>query len=142
MLLPCILLLKDQKACILQQVDLTTNKAIISQPETGGEEQVTIEQLESSHVDYLFLIKQQYRGDRGFDAYINDSTQHWLWQHIKESPPIYRDVIIASILVNIFALVSPLFVMNIYDKVVPNLAFESLWLLATGAGLPTFLISL
>jgi ATP-binding cassette subfamily C protein LapB len=38
-------------------------------------------------------------------------------------------------MVNIFALVSPLFIMNIYDKVVPNLAFESLWVLAIGASI-------
>ena len=135
MLLPCILLLKDQKACILHQLDIAENKAIVSLPETGGQEQLTIEQLESTYVGYAFLIKQQYRGDRNFDVHINHSKEHWLLGHIKESAPIYRDVIIASILVNIFALVSPLFVMNIYDKVVPNLAFESLWVLAIGASI-------
>ncbi|MFT2092130.1 type I secretion system permease/ATPase [Paraglaciecola sp. 2405UD69-4] len=135
MLLPCVLMLKDKQACVLQELDLEKNKAIVTLPETGGEEQLTIEELESSFVGYLFLIKQQYRGDRNFDVYINDSKKHWLWQHIQRATPIYRDVIIASIMVNIFALVSPLFVMNIYDKVVPNLAFESLWVLAIGAGI-------
>ena len=134
MLLPCILMLKDKQACVLQELDLEENKAIVTLPETGGEEQLTIEELESNFVGYLFLVKQQYRGDRNFDVHINDSKKHWLWQHIKDATPIYRDVIIASVMVNIFALVSPLFVMNIYDKVVPNLAFESLWVLAIGAG--------
>jgi ATP-binding cassette subfamily C protein LapB len=133
MLLPCILMLKDKNACVLQELDFDNNTAVITLPETGGEERITIEQLESSFVGYLFLVKQQYRGDRNFDVHIDDAKQHWLWQHIKEATPIYRDVIIASIMVNIFALVSPLFVMNVYDKVVPNLAFESLWVLAIGA---------
>lgn len=135
MLLPCILMLKDKQACVLQEINLEKNNAIITLPETGGEEQLSIEDLESNFVGYLFLIKQQYRGDRNFDVHINDSKKHWLWQHVKDATPIYRDVIIASIMVNMFALVSPLFVMNIYDKVVPNLAFESLWVLAIGAGL-------
>ncbi|WP_076420638.1 type I secretion system permease/ATPase [Colwellia sp. UCD-KL20] len=135
MLLPCILMLKDKKSCVLQELNIEENKAIVTLPETGGEERLTIEELESNFVGYLFLIKQQYRGDRNFDVHINDSTEHWLLQHIKGAAPIYRDVIIASIMVNIFALVSPLFVMNIYDKVVPNLAFESLWVLAIGAGI-------
>ena len=135
MLLPCILMLKDKKAIVLQELDIESNKAIVSLPETGGEEQLTIEELESSFVGYLFLIKQQYRGDRNFDVHIDDSKEHWLWQKIKNTSSIYRDVIIASVMVNIFALVSPLFVMNIYDKVVPNLAFESLWVLAIGAGI-------
>jgi ATP-binding cassette subfamily C protein LapB len=135
MLLPCILMLKDKNACVLQELDLEANKAIVTLPETGGEEQLSIEKLESNFVGYLFLIKQQYRGDRNFDVHINDSKEHWLWKHIKSASPIYRDVIIASVMVNIFALVLPLFVMNIYDKVVPNLAFESLWVLSIGAGI-------
>jgi ATP-binding cassette subfamily C protein LapB len=134
MLLPCILMLKDQKALVLQELNIEQNKAVVSLPETGGEEQLTIEELESSFVGYLFLIKQQYRGDRNFDVHVDDSKEHWLWQKIKNVSSIYRDVIIASVMVNMFALVSPLFVMNIYDKVVPNLAFESLWVLAIGAG--------
>ena len=134
MLLPCILMLKDKQACVLQELNLQENRAVVTLPETGGEEQLTVETLESNFVGYLFLIKQQYRGDRNFDVHINDSKKHWLWQHLKDATPIYRDVIIASVMVNIFALVSPLFVMNIYDKVVPNLAFESLWVLAIGAG--------
>ncbi|WP_354624542.1 type I secretion system permease/ATPase [Psychromonas sp. MME2] len=134
MFLPCILLLKDQKACILQSLDIKNNKAIVTLSESGGEAQLSIEELESVYVGYLFLVKQKYHGDRDFDVHINDTEQHWLWQNIRQSLPIYRDVIIASILVNIFALISPLFVMNIYDKVVPNLAFETLWVLAIGGG--------
>jgi ATP-binding cassette subfamily C protein LapB len=92
-----------------------------------------VEELESIYVGYLFLIKKKYHADRDFDVHIGDTKKHWLWQHIRESAPIYRDVIIASVLVNIFALVSPLLVMNVYDKVAPNLAFESMWVLAIGA---------
>ncbi|WP_281558092.1 type I secretion system permease/ATPase [Thalassomonas sp. RHCl1] len=135
MLLPCILLLKDKDACVLQELNLAENKAVISRPETGGEQRITVAELEANFVGYLFLVKQIYRGDRHFDVHIHDSAEHWLWQHLKGATPIYRDVLIASVMVNIFALVSPLFVMNIYDKVVPNLAFESLWVLAIGAGI-------
>jgi len=135
MLLPCILMLKDKSACVLQELNIEENKAIVTLPETGGEERLTIEELESNYVGYLFLIKQQYRGDREFDVHVNDTTEYWLLKHLRAAAPIYRDVIIASVMVNVFALVSPLFIMNIYDKVVPNLAFESLWVLAIGAGI-------
>ena len=133
MLLPCILMLKNKKALVLQELDIEKNEAIVSLPETGGKAQLTIEELESNFVGYLFLIKQQYRGDRNFDVHIDNSNEHWLWQKIKNTSSIYRDVIIASVMINLFALVLPLFIMNIYDKVVPNLAFESLWVLAIGA---------
>ena len=133
MLLPCVLMLKDKKALVLQELNIEENKVIVSLPETGGEERLTIEELESHYIGYLFLIKQQYRGDKSFDVHVNNFKEHWLWQNIKNVSPIYRDVVIASIMVNLFALVLPLFVMNIYDKVLPNLAFESLWVLSIGA---------
>jgi len=135
MLLPCILLLKDQKACVLHELDIAQDKAIVSLPETGGQEQLTISELETLYVGYLFLVKQQYRGDKHVNLDLYTHSEHWLWRAIRDGSSIYRDVIIATILINVFALVSPLFVMNVYDKVVPNLAFESLWVLAVGAGL-------
>jgi ATP-binding cassette subfamily C protein LapB len=109
--LPCVLLLKDKKACLLRELDVDKDRAVIQLPETGGEQVLTLEDLEAIYVGYLFLVKQQYRGDMGFDVHLHDSKTHWLLQTLKDSAPIYRDALLASVLVNLFALVSPLFIM-------------------------------
>jgi ATP-binding cassette subfamily C protein LapB len=58
--------------------------------------------------------------------------KHWFWAVVQKSKGIYGEVLVASLLVNLFALVSPLFIMNVYDRVVPNQAVETLWVLSTG----------
>ena len=46
-----------------------------------------------------------------------------------QSRSVYYQVIIASVLINIFALVSSLYIMTVYDRVIPNNATDSLWAL-------------
>lgn len=62
------------------------------------------------------------------------STQegHWFWGAVKSQRGQYMQVIIASIFINIFALVSAFYVMTIYDRVIPNDARESLLALTLG----------
>ena len=48
--------------------------------------------------------------------------------------PAYVQVFLAAALINILVIAAPLFVMNIYDRVLPNKAIATLWVLAIGMG--------
>lgn len=56
----------------------------------------------------------------------------WHWRAVWAYWPWYGEVALASVLINSFALAMPLFVMNVYDRVVPHAAYETLWALASG----------
>ncbi|MFD2176354.1 type I secretion system permease/ATPase [Veronia pacifica] len=135
LLFPCVLLLIDQKACVLRSVDQDKGIATIQIPESGGESEVAISELEETFTGYCLLLKKQYRGDVTGKLHTHKTKGHWLWSMVRNASSLYRDALIASVVVNLFAVVSPLFVMNVYDKIVPNLAFESLWVLAVGAAI-------
>ncbi|MBJ7551724.1 type I secretion system permease/ATPase [Marinomonas ostreistagni] len=133
-LMPVVLLLNDKKACILLHVDQKADSARVLLPESGdGEVSMSLSKLTSLYSGYCFFIRPQFRFDKrsGIEESAA-SDKHWFWGTLVSSWRIYRDVFIASLLINIFALVSPLFVMNVYDRVVPNNAFDTLWVLAAG----------
>ena len=60
---------------------------------------------------------------------------HWFWAPVRANRANWAQVVIAALLLNLLALALPLFVMNVYDKVIPNLAYVTLWTLAVGVGL-------
>ena len=60
---------------------------------------------------------------------LNQSTlqkDHWFFGPIRRCGAVYLQVILASFLINIFALASSLYIMTVYDRVIPNNAIESL----------------
>jgi len=133
MVLPCILVLKDKQACILKEIDTKNSKFKIILPEVAdGEEWINKEKLEEQYLGFSFFLKPQRDSNLRTEAMHVDRESHWFWGTLTKSTSIYRDVIIASILINLFVLATPLFTMNVYDRVVPNGAVETMWVLAIG----------
>ena len=56
---------------------------------------------------------------------------HWFFGPVYNSKGIYAQVILASVLINLFALASSLYIMTVYDRVIPNNAIESLYALTS-----------
>ncbi len=135
MQLPVVLLLNERKACILVAIEDGGRQLRILLPETGmGEKTVTKKELEDIYTGYGIFVRPKFRIDRQTVDEISPTTSKrgWFWGTIFESWRIYRDVFIASFLINVFGLASPFFVLNVYDRVIPNSAFETLWVLAVG----------
>jgi ATP-binding cassette subfamily C protein LapB len=131
LVLPAILILNNQQTCILTHSDQHQLTLIMPESETG-EKKVTVEELQQDYSGYAFFIHQRHQFDHHSGAKLSDPPKHWFWDVIFKSWPVYSEVLVASLLINLFALASPLFIMNVYDRVVPNHAIETLWVLATG----------
>ncbi len=131
--LPIILLLKNSNACILDSIseDGKTYKIILPADE-AVEESVLVEVLENEYAGFAFLIKKPFVYDEKDVLTLNVKSKHWFWDTLKLSKNIYRDVIYATVLVNLFVLASPMFTMSVYDRVIPNNATETLWVFAIG----------
>lgn len=131
--LPAIFLLNDDEACVVTKVDAATDKVSVIFPELGDAEVLMpLTELAQRGSGYLIVAKLKYTFDQRAPSVGKVRSRHWFWGTIAENSRIYRDIMIAAFVVNIFALAMPLFTMNVYDRVVPNRATETLWVLAIG----------
>lgn len=130
--LPAILLLKNKQACVLLKHD-AQGVAHVLLPQTGqGEVTLTPEELADRYTGVMLSARPYFRFD-GRTPEVRATRQgHWFWSAVFAQRFVYRDVLSAALLINIFALVFPMFSMNVYDRVVPNHAVETLWALAIG----------
>lgn len=133
LVLPAVLLLKNRQACILISKNDEAGTASIIQPESGeGEVTVSLEALMSAHTGYAIFAKPSFHFDKRTDEGFKEPPKSWFWGVITTTWRLYSEVLVASFFINLFAIASSLFVMNVYDRVVPNNAMDTLTVLSIG----------
>jgi len=149
--LPCILTLEGKQACILWEVrepgragkksakgeqDRKVHpetEFLVQFPETPDEKQLLkISELKKLYTGYAFYIRPIARVDERAGPAEIETGREWFWSALWDNRKIYGEVIMAAVMINLFAIGSSLFVMNVYDRVIPNNAYETLWVLSIG----------
>ncbi len=131
--LPCVLLLQGERACVLTR--LTQTEAEVLFPENGMESKVIPRKtLEDEYLGYAIYAKPEPKLDKRASEIKLLKHKRWFWGTLFHFLPIYKHVFGASLVVNLLAVCGPLFFMNVYDRVVPNRALDTLWMLAVGIG--------
>lgn len=144
--LPCILLLSGNRSCVLTRLvpgapagseagetGAETAQAEVIFPETESASQlVPLDALQEEYTGYALYVAVPGRPQEHVEKLRLAKGKRWFWDVLRYYAPIYRHVALASVIINLIALASPLFAMNVYDRVVPNNAIETLWVLASG----------
>ena len=132
-LLPAVLLLHGEQACVLIGWSDDGSQARLLFPETGqGEVTLAREALAERYQGIALFAHPRFVFDARTPEVGKVVGRHWFWGALLEQAPVYRDVLGAALLINIFALLMPIFSMNVYDRVVPNNATDTMWMLALG----------
>lgn len=129
--LPAIILLKNSQAAVLLGWDEHQRARLLSAETQGGEISVSREALAAEYRGKVVFIQREHEYNTEPSSTI-PRTKSWFKDTLKLSRFLYVDAVVASFLINLIALATPLFVMNVYDRVVPNHATATLWMLAIG----------
>lgn len=132
MVLPAVLLLKNDAAVVAVKLEHAADRVTIVSPSSKtGFLSIPLSTLEADYLGYAFLVRPA-----SLQSTRDDSTAlaqpHWFWTTVRKFWGNYSHVATAAFIVNMLALASPLFVMNVYDRVIPNGAVPSLIALAIG----------
>ncbi|WDY60572.1 type I secretion system permease/ATPase [Pseudomonas sp. PSKL.D1] len=129
--LPVLLLLADGRSAVLQRWGDDGRALILPCEAQGGEQWVDRETLETAYSGHALFARPRHTLEElrspllpRVDAWFRDTLRHSRW--------LYGDALLASLLINVLGLMVPLFVMQTYDRVVPNQALSTLWMLVAG----------
>ena len=127
--LPAVAFTKDNEACVITYMD--EHNIHVYFPKEGKLREFTKHSdFEKVYAGSVILVRPSTMFELTSESLSTGQT--WFWDTVKQFWRIYAQVIIAAVLINLIALASPLYVMNVYDRVVPNQAIETLWVLAIG----------
>jgi ATP-binding cassette subfamily C protein LapB len=129
--LPIILILNDGSPCVLKSYD-AYYAHIIDPNNILEEEQIELKALYKNYSGVCVLFSELEKDKRQQDFIQPKIKNVWYKSALQENSPLLLRVALCALFVNLFALASPLFIMNVYDRVIPNEAMETLWVLAVG----------
>jgi ATP-binding cassette, subfamily C, bacterial LapB len=131
LVLPCVVLMNDGSTRILLATDHAKKTCTVVNPSlTGGPKSGRYSQLD--YAGYAFFVRPMTEADPRAVAAGGLPRKHWFWSVVRRFGANYSHVAIAAFLINVLALASPLFIMNVYDRVIPNAAIPSLIALSIG----------
>lgn len=121
---PCIVLDKNDNPFIYIKKD---RDVYLFNPKT--KEQIKENPSFLKHFKKAILIFRDAKKEKMLDA---NRSKSWFWDPVKTFWRSYIEIGFLTFFINIFALAVPLFTMSVYDRVVPNNATETLFVLASG----------
>ena len=114
-------------------LDAREGDLLVWNPEIGQENWVSRAEISDGFAGRLYSVfanpDLQREGEAPWHA---KARGHWFWSELRRERKSFWPVFLASLVINLLAVALPLFTMNVYDRVIPNRATETLWVLAVG----------
>lgn len=132
--LPCVLHRHDGTQAILTRVSGSRRGFTIVDPSDGEMEvEMPRRELRRTFTDQVLLVSARDDPARALGP--TTGTRDWFWGPVRDCWPAWVQMLVAALGINLLSLALPIFVMNVYDRVIPNAAFVTLTTLAVGVAI-------
>jgi ATP-binding cassette, subfamily C, bacterial LapB len=128
---PAILELEDGLAAVLLEV--RDREGLIYAPGVAEPMWVRLDEIAPTFTGRAVIVEADPTRERENERPWDEAKRrHWFWSEIWKVRREFWPVLLAALVVNMLAFAMPLFTMNVYDRVIPNKAVATLWVLALG----------
>lgn len=127
-----VLLAKGEARVVMEISGEGESREFTMVNEDGTMEVLSAHALQKKYLGFAWLVKMRPQQDRRSELPEYTLEKAWFWKVIWRFKGYYAQVVFATVLVNVLALIGSLYVMNVYDRVIPNRAYETLWVLTIG----------
>jgi ATP-binding cassette subfamily C protein LapB len=128
---PAILELEDGLAAVL--LETRDRDGLVYAPGVAEPMWVNLAEIAPSFTGRAVVVETDPTRERENERPWDEAKRrHWFWSEIWKVRKEFWPVLLAALVVNLLAFAMPLFTMNVYDRVIPNKAAATLWVLALG----------
>lgn len=118
---------------------LPEKKSLVALPKAGEvpalwvpEGDIDVDALCASRRKDLYVIEFERKAGVVTQEESDEKKADWFWGLLRREGRAYFDIGLATFFINLFILITPLFSMTVFDRVVPNHAYETLTALTIG----------
>ena len=123
---PLIAFNKDGRAVLVNSAPMDDKIFVTDVANKNKKEEISFSDFSSDFSGYVIIAKQLTLREK------EERTGHWFFSAFRKSKWTYAQVMIAAMVSNFLSLTTALFTMTVYDRIIPNGAFESLIALSIG----------
>ncbi|MEP9390254.1 type I secretion system permease/ATPase [Mesorhizobium sp. KR9-304] len=134
---PFIVPLKSGDVAIVLEKRHRSRRASVIVPGVSDVKKMRLSELDRMGTDIVIYVadRRQQEAVASDAAMMRRMKGHWLWSVVWRLWPTWNYVVLAALVINLLGLALPLFVMNVYDRVIPNNSVATLWALAAGVAI-------
>ncbi|MEE4453121.1 type I secretion system permease/ATPase [Novosphingobium resinovorum] len=130
-LLPALLQLENGETAVLAAIE--GDVAVLRIPDAdGGIQKMPLAAVAALHTGTTVFAKPRHRPDERAGALAATDGRHWFFGALRRYRKAYVEVALGAMMANLLAIATAIFAMQVYDRVVPNGAYDTLWILAGG----------
>lgn len=130
--LPVVIEFDENQIGVILKSDNKEKATLMMSNDDGLSIDLSFDEIYSQAKKIIILRPESSIPDARVDDYIQRPKKNWFWQVVLKDWKSYSHIIMASLFVNLLALASVIFSMQVYDRVIPAQSQSTLWVLFLG----------